>query len=158
SLQNWGINNNPVVKYARWFPHCQYIKDLCGQKFFNKIQITKNENKSKIKFDQTNLSRLVVSRLDLPVVKLLLSSYKLSIIKRCIEEQLEIKQNNFLSNGDLFIACLILQIQINIIQGDKNQLIIPSKIGKITIETSFRFVSSSNKDISYCLIYLMEEK
>jgi len=32
SLQNWGINDNPIIEHTRWFSHCQYAKDLCGQK------------------------------------------------------------------------------------------------------------------------------
>jgi len=32
SLQNWGINDNAIIEHTRWFPLCQYAKQLCGQK------------------------------------------------------------------------------------------------------------------------------
>ena len=41
SLQNWGANDNPTVEHARWFPHCAYIKQLCGPELYRKIQESK---------------------------------------------------------------------------------------------------------------------
>jgi hypothetical protein len=43
--------------------------------------------------DESTLSRLVAARLDLPISQRLLSSnFKLSIIKRCFEDQLRLKR------------------------------------------------------------------
>jgi hypothetical protein len=42
--------------------------------------------------DETILSRLVAARLDLPVSQSLLHEFKLSIIKRCWEDQLRLKR------------------------------------------------------------------
>ena len=41
SLQNWGANDNPTIEHARWFPHCAYIKQLCGAELYRKIQESK---------------------------------------------------------------------------------------------------------------------
>ncbi|CAF1400878.1 unnamed protein product [Didymodactylos carnosus] len=38
SLQNWGEKDNPMIEHARWFPHCAYIKQLCGDDLYQKIQ------------------------------------------------------------------------------------------------------------------------
>ena len=41
SLQNWGPNDNPTIEHARWFPHCAYAKQLCGDDLYRKIQESK---------------------------------------------------------------------------------------------------------------------
>ncbi len=41
SLQNWGPNDNPTIEHARWFPHCAYAKQLCGDEMYRKIQESK---------------------------------------------------------------------------------------------------------------------
>jgi hypothetical protein len=41
SLQNWGPNDNPMIEHARWFPHCAYAKQLCGDELHRKIQESK---------------------------------------------------------------------------------------------------------------------
>jgi hypothetical protein len=41
SLQNWGVNDNPMIEHARWFPHCAYAKQLCGVELHRKIQESK---------------------------------------------------------------------------------------------------------------------
>lgn len=41
SLQNWGPNDNPMIEHARWFPHCAYAKQLCGDELYRKIQESK---------------------------------------------------------------------------------------------------------------------
>lgn len=38
SLQNWGANDNPMIEHARWFPHCAYAKQLCGEREYRRIQ------------------------------------------------------------------------------------------------------------------------
>ncbi|CAF4542651.1 unnamed protein product, partial [Didymodactylos carnosus] len=77
--------------------------------------------------DEAALSRLVAARLDLPISQDLLSkNFKLSIIKRCYEDQLRLKNNDFVSDCDLFLACTILQKQIQYIDGKKENIIIPS--------------------------------
>ncbi|CAF3767900.1 unnamed protein product [Rotaria sp. Silwood1] len=41
SLQNWGSNDNPMIEHARWFPHCAYAKQLCGDDLYRKIEESK---------------------------------------------------------------------------------------------------------------------
>ncbi|CAF1410540.1 unnamed protein product [Adineta ricciae] len=157
SLQNWGPNDNPMIEHARWFPHCAYAKQLCGDDLYRKIQESKraqqerakanelreratvsgatnttsaattNNNRQLLIPDESTLSRLVAARLDLPISQRLLDqNFKLSIIKRCWEDQLRLKQDDFQSECDLFIACTILQKQIEHIDGKKENIVIPS--------------------------------
>ncbi|CAF0928914.1 unnamed protein product [Didymodactylos carnosus] len=77
--------------------------------------------------DDSTLSRLVAARLDLPISQHLLSKdFKLSIIKRCYEDQLRLKHDDFAMDCDLLLACTILQKQIEHIDGKKENIIIPS--------------------------------
>ena len=134
SLQNWGPSDNPMIEHARWFPHCAYAKQLCGDEMYRKIQESKRAQQGKLnKFqddleyssffflermraneansgtttnnrpattgrqllapDESTLSRLVAARLDLPISQRLLDkNFKLSIIKRCWEDQLRLKR------------------------------------------------------------------
>lgn len=53
--------------------------------------------------DESTLSRLVAARLDLPVSQSLLEKYKLSIVKRCWEDQLRLKRmsTSYFSSHDV---------------------------------------------------------
>ncbi|CAF0856265.1 unnamed protein product, partial [Didymodactylos carnosus] len=149
---NWGEKDNPMIEHARWFPHCSYVKQLCDDDLYKKIQqskraakqtcshITQQQTQTRFSVslttsnadqlqipDESTLSRLVAARLDSPVSQRLLTKFKLSIIKRCYEDQLRLKQDDFPSDSDLYMACLILQKQIEIIDGRKENIIIPSK-------------------------------
>ncbi|CAF1507974.1 unnamed protein product, partial [Rotaria sordida] len=149
SLQNWGANDKPMIEHARWFPHCAYAKQLCGADLYRKIQESKRARQEKASVnepngrlgsndvstvrgqlniqDESTLSRYVAARLDLPISQSLLDrNYKLSIIKRCWEDQLRLKRDDFSDSCDLFVACLILQKQIEHIDGKKENIIIPS--------------------------------
>ncbi|CAF3389411.1 unnamed protein product [Rotaria sp. Silwood1] len=151
SLQNWGANDNPIIEHARWFPSCPYAKQLCGEDLFRKIQESKRIQKEQAKStertgsnsvtrtneltnsgkllipDESTLSRLVAARLDLPISQRLLDlNFQLSIIKRCWEDQLRIKRDDFVSDTDVYVACLILRKQIDYIGGKKENIIIPS--------------------------------
>ncbi|CAF1213452.1 unnamed protein product [Didymodactylos carnosus] len=46
SLQNWGEKDNPMIEHARWFPHCLYVKQLCGDDLYQKIQQSKRVHQS----------------------------------------------------------------------------------------------------------------
>lgn len=41
SLQNWGPKDDPRIEHARWFPHCAYAKQLCGEELYRRIQESK---------------------------------------------------------------------------------------------------------------------
>lgn len=156
SLQNWGPGDNPMIEHARWFPNCAYAKQLCGDDLYRKVQESKRAQQEKQRIsemkeksnanavatsntnsclnnrqlviqDESTLSRLVAARLDLPLSQRLLSlGFKLSIIKRCWEDQLRLKRDDFASDTDLYIACLILKRQIEHIDGKKENIVIPS--------------------------------
>jgi len=154
SLQNWGPKDNPMIEHSRWFPHCAYAKQLCGDDLYRKIQESKRAQQERVRAtesgektivgavgttagstnsrhllipDESTLSRLVAARLDLPISQRLLDqNFKLSIIKRCWEDQLRLKQDDFATECDLFIACTILQKQIEHIDGKKENIVIPS--------------------------------
>jgi baculoviral IAP repeat-containing protein 2/3 len=153
SLHKWGSNDNPMIEHARWFPHCIYAKHICGDQLYGKIQISKKRHLIENKINQNELSRLVAARLDLPIVERLRSQYKLAIIKRCIEDQLTIKNDDFASDTDLTMACLILQKQIDIIKGCKDKIIIPSTNQQLKTSSEL-----SKKSLGECLICLTEEK
>lgn len=144
SLQNWGATDNPTVEHARWFPNCAYIQQLCGPEFYQRIQESKRvyqERTSSLStngdrltrgqlhiVDESMLSRYVAARLDLNISQSLLNrNYKLSVIKRCYEDQLRIKRDDFVSDCDLFIAVIILDKQIEYINGNKDNIRIPSQ-------------------------------
>jgi hypothetical protein len=38
SLKNCGPNDNPMIRHARYFPHCAYAEEICGPEKFRKIQ------------------------------------------------------------------------------------------------------------------------
>ncbi|UJR15699.1 hypothetical protein I4U23_002633 [Adineta vaga] len=146
SLQNWGANDNPMIEHARWFPNCAYAKQLCGANLYKKIRATQqrfkesnkssnqNENstdnlcgqKSK-SIEDRSLARLVAARLDLQSSQNMLNqNFSLAVVKRCWEDQLRLKHDDFISDTDLFVACNILQKQIQYIDGKKKNIIIPS--------------------------------
>ncbi|CAM4843224.1 unnamed protein product [Rotaria magnacalcarata] len=151
SFQNWNINNNPITEHARCFPHCQHAKQLCEDDLHRKSEETKtvlqdrdtvnrsNEgdrsdnvslsNRCRLHVNDPNmLSRFVAARLDLSSSQRLLNQkFKLSVIKRCWEDQLQLKIDDFVSDSDLLISCIILQKQIDRIKGDKENIIIPSR-------------------------------
>ncbi|CAF3339453.1 unnamed protein product [Rotaria sp. Silwood2] len=98
--------------------------------------------------DENTLSRFVAARLDLPISQSLLNrNFKLSIIKRCWEDQLRLKQNDFATDCDLFIACIILQKQIDHTNGRQENIIVPSIKMKMIRETE-QFKSLSSTPIS----------
>ena len=94
--------------------------------------------------DDGLLSEMVSARLDLPVIQRLLDrGFKLSVIKRCWEDQLRLNGewmqsvgvmmrvsdvfvgDDFVEDTDLWLACTILQKQIDRIDGKKENIVIP---------------------------------
>ncbi|CAF2973422.1 unnamed protein product [Rotaria sp. Silwood2] len=140
SLQNWGSSDNPMIEHARWFPYCGYAKQLCGEELYRKIQESKRIQQERARADElkerTGSNDLVNTnvttysgQLLIPDIKYFIQThqnFKLSIIKRCWEDQLRIKHDDFVSNCDLYVACLILQKQIEHIDGKKENVVIPS--------------------------------
>ncbi|CAF1578560.1 unnamed protein product [Rotaria sordida] len=144
----WLKNNyNPLIEHVRWFPLCPYVKQLCDDELYRKIQESKRIHQERVEInqierngnfsndhrmknsqlmipDENTLSRFVAARLDLPISQSLLNrNFKLSVIKRCWEDQLRLKQNDFATDCDLLIACIILQKQIDHINGRQENII-----------------------------------
>jgi baculoviral IAP repeat-containing protein 7/8 len=153
SLHKWGANDNPMIEHARWFPSCIYAKHLCGNELHGKIQMSKKRIVKENKLDQNELTRSVIARLDLPAVQRLRAQYQLSVIKRCIEDQLRIKNDDFKSDADFSMACMILKKQIDIIKGCKDKIIVPSKNAQSDNSTN-----ASKQSLGECLVCLTEEK
>ncbi|CAF1593288.1 unnamed protein product [Rotaria sp. Silwood1] len=155
SLHKWSSNDNPIIEHARWFPQCTYAKHLCGDDLYKKIQQTKKRIiKQNNNISDNELRQMISARLDLPIVEQLRSQYRLEVIKRCIEDQLKIKHDDFLSDLDLSIACLILQKQIDHIKGCQDKIIIPSK----KLQQLENLSLSMKQSFGECLICLTEEK
>jgi hypothetical protein len=58
SLQNWGPNDNPTIEHARWFPHCAYARQLCGDELYRKIQESKRAQQGL--FEHCNFDRNII--------------------------------------------------------------------------------------------------
>lgn len=154
SLHKWGNNDNPMIEHARWFPKCLYAKHLCGNDLYEKIQMSKKRlHNDQNKVHSDDIKRFVASRIDLPIVQQLLSKYKLAVIKRCLEDQYRVKQDDFKSDCDFRMACLILQKQIDHIQGCSDKLIVPSANRPKTTHEN-----SQKSNLGECFICLTEQK
>ncbi|CAF1537218.1 unnamed protein product [Adineta ricciae] len=149
SVENWSANDDPLIEHVRRFPHCAYAKQMCDSETYQRVQYTKlrteqkqtnstmvtrdSSNKKEILGDDRSLSsdngilmRRVAARLDLPIsMRLVEKGFKLSIIKRCWEDQLQIKHDDFVNESDLVVACMILQKQIDCIAGKEENIIVP---------------------------------
>ncbi|CAF3962783.1 unnamed protein product [Adineta steineri] len=143
--QQWEKDiDDPIEVHKILSPKCPYVLSLSIQEEASSVAIgngisTDNNNnqttctpittnnQSLPITDENLLSRLVAARLDLPISQQLLNqNFKLSIIKRCWEDQLRLKHDDFVTDCDLHTACVILQKQIQYINGDKNNIIVPS--------------------------------
>ena len=158
SLQKWAPKDNPLVEHARWFPHCTYAKDLCGERLHARIhlkhvQLTKGNTPNK-----EMLERLVNARLDLPIVEQLRSKYAFSVIRKCIETQLKMGEDDFSSNNDFQMACYILQKQIDIIQGHPERVLVPSHSDVAKATTTARTEGTPRTKFEECVICLSEER
>ncbi|CAF1971298.1 unnamed protein product [Rotaria magnacalcarata] len=154
SLQNWDPNDNPMTKHAHSFPHCAYARQLCGVELYRKIQTDKRAQQERTRIneliegsdcidilnintakrnrplsigDKKTLAILVAGRLALPISQCLLHQhFHVSIISRCWKDQLKLKRDDFETECDLYIACLVLQKQREHIGGKKENIVIPN--------------------------------
>ena len=142
------------IEHARWFPHCQYAKDLCGERLHARIQLKNAQNQRAKQPAIEGIERLINARLDLPVVEQLRSKYRLDVIKKCIETRLKLGADDFVSTSDLEMACYILQKQIDIIKGHAEHIIIPSRSQLSNTATE----ESVKRHFGECAICLTEER
>ena len=125
------------------------ILSLTGNAVNRPVRSPGTNDRTVLANDQALLSRLVAARLDMPISQYLLNQqYKLPIIRRCWEDQLRLKGrhlissmqilyesliglaifsgNDFSDDSEPLISCVILQKQIDHIQGLKENIVIPS--------------------------------
>ena len=38
SFNDWESNNHPIAEHVRYFPYCNYARQLCGEELYRKIQ------------------------------------------------------------------------------------------------------------------------
>ncbi|CAF3578311.1 unnamed protein product [Rotaria sordida] len=149
ALRNWQNGDDPKVEHCRWYPECAYIRQYVGEDLYQAIQRKNRELKSQ----QTNKSntngqdstitpwtddeidKMVKARLDLPIVeKLRKLGFTMAIIRKAFEIQLKNKHDDFQSDNDLRMACLMLHQQVKLINGNENNLLIPQDWMKKYIE------------------------
>jgi hypothetical protein len=121
----------------------------------------------------------VAARLDLSISQSLLDrNFKLSIIKRCWEDQLRLKRKmkrryllasrvtkayfdfldeDFVSDSDLLMACTILQKQIEHIDGKKDNITVPSvAMKRIREKEQAGNLSRSRINVDVCMNDIVE--
>jgi baculoviral IAP repeat-containing protein 2/3 len=140
ALRNWQTTDDPKVEHARWFPQCQYIRQFIGEDLYQAIQRKNRELRAQqnlqersngetsqcIPWTNDEIDRMVKARLDLPVVeKLRQEGYSMAIIRKVYEMQLKFKKDDFKTDVDLRVACLILDKQVKLINGNEANILIP---------------------------------
>ncbi|CAF0836428.1 unnamed protein product [Adineta ricciae] len=131
SLINYNEKVDPLTEHVRCYPLCSYAKITCGEdrhlEILHNNPMNNTRDEIQPTLDASRISRLVAARLDLSWSQYLLDqNFKLSIIRRCWEDQLQLKQDDFPESVNLFIACMILLKQIDHIQGNRNNIITPT--------------------------------
>lgn len=152
ALHQWGENDNPKIEHARWFPHCTYARHLCGDRLHTTIQMVNHKHKLRKEtqsIDSKLLNNWVQARLDLPIVEKLKKDYKLEVIKRCLEEQFKRNNDDFASDYDFSIACLILKKQMDIIDGKAENIISLSQ--NLTGQNPTEVSDNNTEDCFICI-------
>lgn len=154
ALRRWQPNDEPKIEHARWFPHCAYIRQFIGENLYQAIQRKNRELRAQqslqeasgVKTGVTNatkytpwtneeIERMVKARLDLPIVeKLRQENISMAIIRKVFDMQLRFKKDDFRSDLDLRIACVILEKQVKLINGNESNILIPRNWIKAYIE------------------------
>jgi len=157
ALRNWQTSDDPKVEHARWFPQCAYIRQYIGENLYQAIQRKNRELRAQQNFQETNngetspyipwtndeIDRMVKARLDLPVVeKLRQEGYSMAIIRKVYEMQLRFKKDDFKTDVDLRVACLILDKQVKLINGNEANILIPKNWMKKYIEDQVKGIVS----------------
>jgi hypothetical protein len=140
ALRNWQSSDDPKVEHARWFPQCAYIRQFIGENLYQAIQRKNRElraqqnlqessngvNTQYVPWTNDEIDRMVKARLDLPVVeKLRQEGYSMAIVRKVYEMQLRFKKDDFKTDVDLRVACLILDKQVKLINGNEANILIP---------------------------------
>ncbi|CAF0794077.1 unnamed protein product [Rotaria sp. Silwood1] len=161
ALRNWQASDDPKIEHARWFPQCAYIRQFIGENLYQAIQRKNRELRTQQNLQESNngessqytpwtndeIDRMVKARLDLPVVeKLRQEGYSMAIIRKVYEMQLRFKKDDFKSDVDLRVACLILDKQVKLINGNESNILIPQSWMKKYIEEQARSMIPRQSD------------
>ncbi|CAF4451466.1 unnamed protein product [Rotaria sp. Silwood2] len=183
SLQSLRPNVDPLIEHVRWFPHCAYAKQLCGDQLHHEIQEShrgqehgrENELKKRTESsavlntnvtinsrallirDRSTMCRLVRDRLCWPVSQRLFNKYfELPIIIQCWADQLVLKNYDFICECDLYVACLIHQRQNEHINGKKNSIVIPKRCKREQTVTTSNLAQSISNPANVEMITLLQ--
>ncbi|CAF0880673.1 unnamed protein product [Adineta steineri] len=155
SLRNWNSNNDPAREHLQRFPHCAYARQLSnknnvyrngvGSQRSQQVQllinsgVERNHNSGStmnilainrlaaLPNTDNTIKCLVAARLDLPISQRSTRIFGVSIVRQCWEDQLRIKDEDFVSEFDLYMACRILQKTNQCINGNSpGNIVIPS--------------------------------
>lgn len=161
ALRNWQASDDPKVEHARWFPQCAYIRQFIGENLYQAIQRKNRELRAQQNLQENNngessqcipwtndeLDRMVKARLDLPVVeKLRQEGYSMAIIRKVYEMQLRFKKDDFKTDVDLRVACLILDKQVKLINGNEANILIPQSWLKKYLEDQEQGIDRQQPD------------
>lgn len=152
ALRNWESTDDPKVEHARWFAGCSYIRQFIGENLYQAIQRKNREIRAQQNLQNSNsesseifpwtndeIDRMVKARLDLPVVeKLRQEGYSMAIIRKVYEMQLRFKKDDFKTDVDLRVACLVLDKQVKLINGNEANILIPQNWIKKYLEDQAR--------------------
>ncbi|CAF3851008.1 unnamed protein product [Rotaria sp. Silwood2] len=140
ALRNWQSSDDPKVEHCRWYPQCAYIRQYIGEDLYQAIQRKNHELKSQQNYNSdpndqrskaapwtdNEIDRMVKARLDLPVVETLRKmGFTMAVIRKAFEIQLKYKHDDFKSDNDLRVACLMLHQQVISINGNESNLLVP---------------------------------
>ncbi|CAM2718147.1 unnamed protein product [Rotaria socialis] len=161
SLRNWQSSDDPKIEHCRWFPQCAYIRQYVGEDLYQAIQkknceIQHQQNSpndinaqrsQSAPWTEIELARMVKARLDLPIVETLRRmGFTMGIIKKAFESQLRNKHDDFKTDNDLRLACLILHQQVKLINGNRNILLVPEDWMNKYIEEQKRAMDQSTPE------------
>ncbi|CAF2371742.1 unnamed protein product [Rotaria sp. Silwood2] len=161
ALRNWQASDDPKIEHARWFPQCAYIRQFIGENLYQAIQRKNRELRAQQNLQESNngensqytpwtndeVDRMVKARLDLPVVeRLRQEGYSMAIIRKVYEMQLRFKKDDFKTDVDLRVACLILDKQVKLINGNEANILTPQNWMKKYIEEQARGLGSLQTD------------
>ncbi|UJR30931.1 hypothetical protein I4U23_018443 [Adineta vaga] len=142
--QEWSLfTDDPFQLHKMLSPNCPYVRAMLNSSSTSSLLILNNHStasqslqmkagkdheSSSTWSDESKLLEDVTARFDLPISRSLIKQgLNPSIIKRCWQDQLRLKHEDFTDGCDLFVACMILEMQIKFIDGKKENIIIPTR-------------------------------
>lgn len=120
-----GSNDTPLIEHARRNPHCSFIRRFLTIESIRQFLSSCNKPRTPT-INSSTLSQRVQAAMALPMSQQLLLTIPANIIRQCWEVQLRLNGEQFQSKKDLFFACFIRQKQDRHINGNEDNIIVPS--------------------------------